>query len=241
MRRPPSLSGSAAGGAYICDDWELRITGRCLSEDLNADGNADFEDVVGLKIVRAFVRERRNRIEGGREVSPLQCGCKAFVVAHQHDLRGATIHDPHEEVVWLVAAGLHRSGQAGDFYPYCKELDAEERLLPTPEDVERLIRERDRRFVQAVALEAPGILATARAKPGEHRHLLGGDVHAAITVEVVPGIEAITIAFQFDAIDWDSVPVLLAAFHPSPNWEPAAAMPSRPLEPGEVAMTVLIP
>lgn len=51
--RPPS-SGSRRG-AYICKEWELRITARCLDEDLNAAPDADFDTVRGLEIVKALI------------------------------------------------------------------------------------------------------------------------------------------------------------------------------------------
>lgn len=240
MRRPPSLIGQATGGAHICAAWELRITERCLTEDLNASPRAPFCDVSGLEIVRALVRERKDRTEGSRDVNGIRSGRTAWVLSHGNDHRGATIHDPAEEVVWLVAYGRHRSGQDDDFFPYCRSLDSAGLLLATTKDYERLFRERDLRFVQAVALEAPVILCQARHEPGEHWHLLGGDTMAGVAVEVEPDVEAITIAFRLDAIDWDLVPILLAAFHPSNDWELASRMPSRDLEPGEVAMTVVV-
>lgn len=241
MQRPPSLVGRAVGGSYFCEGWELRMTRRCLSEDLNAAPDAAFDDVGGLQIVRAFVRERSRHTDGARRVTPLTCGCPVWVLAHQHDHRGATWYDEPEEVVWLLAYGRHRSGQDDDFFPYCKELDAQDLLLPNLQDRVELLRERDFRFVHAVRIEAPVILQQARAQEGEHRHLLGGDLDAGISVEVDEELEAeaITIAFGFDAIDWDWVTIMLAAFHPT-GWESIGRMPSRELEPGEVAMTVTV-
>jgi hypothetical protein len=194
MRRPPSLIDTAVGGSYFCEGWELRITRRCLDEDLNADPDADFDDVAGLEIVRALVRERSSHHEGAREVAPLTCGQTVWRLAHQHDHRGATWFDADEEVVWLVAYGRHRSGQDGDFFPYCKAPDADDRLLPTAEDYKRLILERDRRFIDAVRVEAPIILHDARQDPGtEVRRRLGGELGAGIAVEVLqpPGTEGV--------------------------------------------------
>lgn len=239
MKRPPSLVGQSVGGARIVADWELRITGRCLSDDLNASSDADFRDVEGLQIVKAFIRERAARTEGTRDVNGLRCGQTAWVLAHGNDHRGATIHDPEHEVVWLVAYARHRSGESDDFFPYCRGLDAADRLLPTEKDYKRLIEDRDRRFVEAVTLEAPLILRYGRENPGEHKHRLGGDMAAGIAVEVEPGVEAITIAFRLDAIDWDAVPILCAAFYSGTPWDHATKMPSRELEPGEVAMEVV--
>ena len=239
MRRPPSLIGRAVGGSFFAEGWELRITARCLEDDLNAGADANFEDVSGLKIVR----ERTDHTEGGRQVTPLKCGRPVWVVAHQNDHRGATWYDADEEVVWLLAYRRHRSGSGDDFFPYVKdELDEHNELLPTAEDYKGLILERDNRFVEAVRIEAPMILQEARQEPGtEHRYMLGGDLDTGISIEVADDLEAITIAFRLGAIDWDSVPIMLAAFHPSPDdWEGASRLPSRELEPGEIAMTAVV-
>lgn len=242
MRRPPSLVDHAVGGSYFAAGWELRITGRCLDEDLNADPQSTFDEVAGLEIVRALVRERKDKTMGGRQVSPIACRPEVSVVAHGHDHRGATMFDEAEEVVWLVAYRRHRSGTVDDFYPWCKDLAEGDRLLPTEADLERLLRERDRRFVEAVAVEAPLLLHRARSEPGEHRHAFGGELPASIAVEVIdePEAQAITIAFRLDVVPWDQVEIMLAAFHPLAEWEMIERMPSRDLEGGEVAMTVVV-
>lgn len=135
MHRPSSLVGTAVEGAYICEKWELRVTARCLDEDLNAAPDASFEAISGLEIVKAFVKGRSTQSTSSRQVSPLTCGRDVWRLAYGHDHRGATLHDPEGEVIWLVAYGRHRSGQKDDFFPKCKALDAEERLLPTTDSL----------------------------------------------------------------------------------------------------------
>jgi hypothetical protein len=110
-KRPSSLVGRSAGASYFAAGWEIRITQRCLEEDLNADGDSSFDAVAGLEIVRALVRERSDKVTGGRQVNPISCGPDVWVVAHGNDHRGATVYDEFEEVVWLVSYHRHRSGE----------------------------------------------------------------------------------------------------------------------------------
>jgi hypothetical protein len=107
-------------------------------------------------------------------------------------------------VIWLLAASLHRSGSTADFFPRTKRLDAEDRLLPTEADYERLFRERDLRFVYAIRVEAPPVLDEARAHPGEHHRLLGGLFGASVTVEVDHDLqaEAITVALKVGTFEY---------------------------------------
>jgi hypothetical protein len=228
------LAGRADRGSFICDRWELRITGRCLEEDLARPADAAFENVAGLEIVKALVSERSSRTESTRRVSPLSSGHDIWVLARGHEHRGGTFFDQEARVVWLVAYGRHRSGSKDDFFPYCKDLDREDRLLPTKDDYERLLRDRDTRFARTVSVEAPLLLKRAREERGEQRAKLGGELGACLAIEVADNLEATTIAFEVETIEFDLVPLVLAAFHDG-AWESVGHMPSRDLEPNEVA------
>src|ERR1700722_8096957 len=169
MDRPVSLIGTTVGGAFICEQWELRVTARCIEEDLNATPDSDFESMRGLEIVKAFVGDRATHSNGTRQVTPLSCSHEVWVLARGNDHRGATVHDVPREVVWLLAYGRHRSGKPDDFFPYCKGLDSDRRLLPTAADYKRMFTERDRWFAEAVRVEAPVILLKARKADGEYK------------------------------------------------------------------------
>ena len=203
MDRPPSLVGKTVGGAYICEHWELRVTARCLDEDLNAEATADFEAIRGLEIIKGLIGDRSKESISSRQVNPLTCGQDVWVLARGHDHRGATLHDPEDEVIWLLAYGRHRSGEQDDFFPYCKQLDAEGRLLPGHDDYRRMFLERDKRFVEAVRVEAPVILRDARAAEGEYRCTVGGKLGASLSIEIDEGLDAtaITVAFTANEIE----------------------------------------
>lgn len=247
MDRPDSLVGRAVGGAYICKDWELRVTARCLDEDLNADGAASFESIQGLEIVKAFVKDRATQPSASKQISPLSSGQEMWRLGYGHDHRGATFYDEDEAVIWLAAYGRHRSGDPDDFFPYCKRLDAEGRLLPVQADIARMYRDRDRRFIEAVTIEAPVALKAAREADGEYRCTIGGELGAGLAIEVIDELEAtsITVAFKPAAgghltrVTMEQGEVLLQALACG-TWTIIARMPSRDLEDDEVAFTIML-
>jgi hypothetical protein len=231
---PPALVGKTDRGSFICRDWELRVTNRCVEQDLDRPAGAAFDELRNHEIVKALVSDRSDRTENTRQVSPLTSGQPIWVLSRGHDHRGGTFFDEQERVVWLVAYRRHRSGSEDDFFPYCKELDRKDRLLPTAQDYERLVRDRDGRIVRSIVIEAPLILKDARQQGTEQRAMLGGNHGACIAIEAVDDLEAITIAFKVSTIDFDLVPIVLAAFHDG-AWESGDRMPSRRLDPDEVA------
>lgn len=241
MDRPESLVGHTVGGNFVCKQWELRVTKRCLDDDLNAGDDASFESILGLHIVKAFVKDRQNATYGTRQVAPIECRPEVWVLAQGDRHRGATIYDLEQEVVWLVAYGRHESGSPDDFFPYCKGLAEQGALLPTTEDYEGLLADRGSHFAEAVRIEAPMHLLAASHIEGEHRCIVGGSLGAGLCIEVStePDATAITVAFFATEIEWEQGLALLAAINPG-AWEDVPRMPSRDLEDGEVAFTVML-
>jgi hypothetical protein len=167
MSPPKELVGAKLRGSCFCENWELRITERCLDEDLSAGVDSEFEATEnGRPIVKAFVRERKTKASSTRQVRPLTNGQPVWVVGHGDKHRGGTWYDRDNGVIWLVACGGHRSGATGDFYPYCKQLDADDRLLPSEGDYKRLFDEQDTRFGEMLRVQGPIILRQARERPG---------------------------------------------------------------------------
>ena len=226
---PKALVGQTHLGSHICREWELRVTGRCLEDDLGKSKESDFDDLSNVEIVQGLVKDRFDRNEDTRQVAPLTCGQPIWALSRGNDHRGGTWFDANNRVVWLVAAGRHRSGAPGDFYPYCKQLDADGVLLPTDEDYERLFSDRDLRFAHSIRIEGPLILKQARAAPGEHRVMLGGAHGICIAIECAGELEAITVAFRIDTLEFDYVPIVLQAIQVG-KWDPVGAMPSRDFE-----------
>jgi hypothetical protein len=204
-------------------------------DDLGKPAESSFEAISGEEIIKSFMKDRYERTENTRQVAPLTHGREVWVLARGNDHRAGTWYDPAERVVWLLAYGRHRSGDPTDFFPYCKRLDAEARLLPTDADYERLIRDRDTRFAAAIRIEGPLLLKKARASGKEERVVLGGEYGACVAIETANGMEETTLAFRVETLPFDHLPIILKAVHAGGEWEDASEMPSRPLDQGEIA------
>jgi hypothetical protein len=229
-----------AGQALLAGDRQLRITRRCIEEDLGSDRKASLEDLAGHPIIKAFIRERRIKVIGTRRVEPLAGGQEVWVLAQGHRHRGGTWHDEEHGVVWLVAYGWHESGSNSDFFPYCKHLDQRGDLMPTAEDYAVLLQEEALHLARQLMVEPPLLLKRARESGREERMTIGGKFGTAIAVEVADDLEAVSVAFDTRTVQvYEHVPAILAAFVPDTDWEDADRMPSRALEEHEIAFTHL--
>ena len=223
-------------GALVCASWELRITQRCLVEDLGRRGEASFEDVAGEPIVQAFMRERRSKTTGTRNVEPLSHRREVSVIGQGHEHRGGTWFDRKHHVIWLVAYRRHRSGEQDDFYPWCKRLDEEDRLLPTEDDYQRLFDAQGDRFAKSLLIEIPLLLKQAAQSEAEVSAVVGGQFGVAVAIETAEGLQSITMAFDVSTVEvYEYIPAILAATRPGAEWEDADAMPSRELSEAEKA------
>lgn len=128
----------------------LGITGRC-EDDLEALPTAAAE-----RLLRKFEEARSEAPECGDLIDGLQAReCHSL---HSGRYRAVTWYDHAGDVVWLLAAGLHRSGSREDLYQRAIALERAGRLYPTPEDERRLEEDlaaearRDRAVREALAL-----------------------------------------------------------------------------------------
>lgn len=213
---------------------ELRITARCLAEDLGLATETPFEDCARVPIVRAFENQRCDGPTGTKTVGPAAGDRTIYRLAMGHRHRGATWFDVAHDVVWLCGYRLHESGDAEDAFPYFHELIEGRRILPTVDDYERLFRDRASRFASTVATDAQSLLAAARTNPGvEQRGLVGGEQHLGAVVEVVETLEETYVAFSLVGLNSTRIIMLLAAFFPDAefsDWDPVDALPTRPLQ-----------
>ena len=136
-------------------------------------------------ILRAFV-ERRSQLPIGQETVE---GLTAKIVAyslHSGDYRGLTWHHEKAGVVWLLAAGFHRSGDPDDAYPYFRELGRAGRLLPTEDDIRRHMAAEQADFARVLLEEVPAIIDELRSKPG------------AVLTRVIGGRIAVRAVWEID-------------------------------------------
>ncbi len=94
-----------------------------------------------------FVELRTQAPDAGELINDLhEHPCQSL---HSGRYRAATWYDAAHDVVWLLAAGLHRSGHRDDFYNVAVRIEQAGRLYPTADDYESFADEElSRRLVQ---------------------------------------------------------------------------------------------
>lgn len=222
------LSESCFHGSFLCEEWELRLTRRCLEEDLGRSPETNLEDLLGVEIVKAFIARRRERHDNTREVAPLTSGRTVWRLSRGHDHRGATWYDPDEKVVWLLAYGRHRSGEPDDAFPYFKQLDSEDRLFPTLDDYTALENDRGRRFVEHVTRVVPPLMERAKDQPEvEQSSSIGGSAEIGVAMEVVETLEEVYLRVSPLNLRPAWLEIILAAVFGDRAWEVTDRFPNR--------------
>ncbi|MCA1706320.1 MAG: hypothetical protein LC808_24865 [Actinobacteria bacterium] len=209
----------------IQDGYVLRVTARCLRDDLGVSElplERAVEDIDN-ELVRAFIDKRGASPVGREKVQPLNSRIEVYSL-HAGRWRGATWHDRKNGVVWLLGAKMHRSGDRDDSYPYFKNLDAGRRLVPVQEDYEAFFRFVEPTFVRALETEAPLLLSKSSENPGETvRGTIGHTVDVRLRIEPLDyELEIVVLEVGMDLragglrppAEW--LVLLLAAFFP---WE----------------------
>ena len=157
--------------------YELRVTTRCLLEDLafrESDVSTDPALLAagatsGAGLLRTFIETRSKApvpsdediMNGMAEQAP-----PTYPLRRGHRQRGLTWYDHRNKVVWLVAAHhSHRSGETDDSYRYFRSLRRED-LLPSREDMERMLGERRDEIADQIWDDLPNLMRAAAAQPG---------------------------------------------------------------------------
>lgn len=240
----PQKSEESLGTAHRCEAYELRITHRCLTDDLAYFGEAPFEELGQHEIVRALVSRRSDGPTDTREVTPLSSRKRVYRLAYGDRHRGATWYDEQHGVVWLLAYAQHTFEGRADAFAYFKALDAAGELLPGPADYEALLRERDNRLQSEIGRDAERLLRSAHETPGrEVVGTLGGAVEVTVAVTVVESLTERHVAIQMQGLPGEHFVMALAALFEGRDFEEietANEMPRRALRPGELGFRVLL-
>jgi hypothetical protein len=236
--RQGEKSGIFVGLSLVLPDRELRVTRRCLVEDLDGKKDETLEGVSKHPIVRAFLRERETKTTGTRQVGQLSSGKEIWVLTQAQRHRGGTWYEPQRDIVWLVAAGHHESGSRDDFFPHCRQLDKDRRLAPSKEDYKELLVAQNEWLAARILIDAPLLRKRARSSDGEVSGHIGGKFGVKVAIEVADEIEEISVAFDLRTLhDPRSMVAILAALEADGEWEDTDKMPSRPLEHYEQAFS----
>lgn len=165
---------------------------------------------------------------------------------HSGDDRGVTWHDRDADIVWLCAAGFHRSGQPDDLYNRAVELDGEDRLLPTADEINESRKALRPNPMTELAQQLPQMLKLARENPRmEISRYFDGVAKASVLVEVViedrDGLEevslGVTLVFPTEVKPGTDVFAVCVAVlfpaEPVQDMEFVTGFPHRSARPGE--------
>jgi hypothetical protein len=201
----------------------LRVTIRCLAEDLERTTARDAEspvEEIDNELVRKFVAMRSQDPRGTEKIQPLMSDAEVYSL-HSGRWRGATWHDREHQTVWLVAGRFHASGKRDDAYPHFKGLDEAARLFPTEDDYALLLAMQAETFVDHVMERAPQILEDARRQSPTEVEAIVGTIPISVAVLKEDGIEFVYLAVTMSEwsddgpeppAEWTTI--LWAAFFP---------------------------
>jgi hypothetical protein len=234
-------------GGCVCRTHELRITGRCLVEDLGMTVETSFEDALRHPIVQAFQGKRLADTGSGKTVGPWAGGNTLFHLGVGDDHRGATWFDMDERVVWLCAYGWHRSGQKNDAFQLFTGLLHNDEIYPTTDDYRRLLLDRQRRFVDLIPRHAD--VARARAMKtrkviieAQLGHPLDRQLGIRIIADVVADIAEIFVAFDPKGLNHEEIMLIVRSFVPEPevmDWDWSESLAGTALRPDEIAVQLM--
>jgi hypothetical protein len=217
----------------LCAGWELRITERCLVDDLGLAPDASYADALARhKIVDAFSKKRSERTDNGKTVGPAAGDNTLYRLGHGHRHRGATWYDQDGQVVWLCAYGRHESGADDDAFPYFDELMRTGTMMPTTADRDAAAEDRAARLAAALPRTAQQLLEEARANPGTEVRGTVGSTAIGVVVVVVEKLEETHVAIV-GATGRKEIYAILAAFFADAEfgeWSPASNLPARDLD-----------
>lgn len=214
---------------------ELRVTRRCLIEDLNQAPAAPFDELAQRHgIIKAFRRERRAVTAGPDTIGPAGGERPLTVLRHTHHWRGATWFDPRNGVVWLCAcSGRHRSGDADDAFLYIEALRDKGEIWPTDDDHEALAADRGQQFAAFVITDAPALLAAARATPETEQVAIIGIEPVTVIVRVIETLEETYVTISGLRLTLPVLQLLLVSLYPDrgfEDWRPEKHLPNRDLD-----------
>jgi len=196
----------------------LAVTARCCGEDLRADPEASLDELVeSHPVVDKFVTVRGAHEDGQETIRSIHGPLPVFSL-HAGRMRGATCSDRGHQVVWLLAAGIHRGGDRKDAYRVIEQLHAGGRLFPSEDDYRRLFRRRNAAAVPLIVSRMRAVTFAARDDPGRAQSvLLPGGVVASVLIEPraeqgeLPAVEEMWLSVTTEGLQPGWLPVIQGA------------------------------
>ncbi len=166
-----------------------RITARCAA-DLANPTLLPYEVSITLA-------EKLHRRTQAPEVGDLIDGLRQrpCYSIHAGRYRGATWFDAEHDVLWLLAAGLHSSGDLNDFYNVAVGLEQAGQLYPMARDYADLATDerRDRLDREAAELRALRDAVVADPQSGKQTYTSGDGLYTEMWGEVIEELALVAV------------------------------------------------
>jgi len=156
------------------------------------------EDLLDkLETMRAAAPETGERILGLRA---RQC-----YSLHAGRYRAATWYDRAQDMVWLIAAGVHRVGSPEDFYVVVTRLEQAGQLYPTEADYAALAASERRKQLEREALDLRHLRDQALQSPRVTRLSYTSDagLYAEVWAEVLPDLALVALRVRIARLSGD--------------------------------------
>jgi hypothetical protein len=228
-------------GSCLCSAYELRITERCLVDDLGLSADGSFEEALAHPIVQAFVDKRQSDPDSGKTVGPAAGRRTLRHLGRGDDHRGSTWFDRKNGVVWLTAYGFHRSGDPEDAFQKFDQLIAADAMRPTTQDYRRLGRDRAGRFVELAPMQATSAVHEVIAREGDVIEVdLAQQLRVRLFAMIAEGVVELTITFPWGGLNQDRIFFIVRCFEGSSNdlYEVADSFGGDPVAEGELGFVI---
>lgn len=227
-------------GSCICAVYELRITERCLVQDLELSADSTFEDALTHLIVQAFVEKRKDDPGSGKTVGPAAGNRTLHHLGRGHDHRGATWHDRRNGVVWLCGYGLHRSGGPDDAFQIFAKLIEEDEIRPKTADYRRLLSDRTGRLVELGPEQGETAVRRAVEQGDVQSVSLADQIPVRVSANVIDDFLEVTIAFPSANLNQDRILLVVRCFAGASTdmWENTNDFSGQPLPEGELGFKI---
>lgn len=163
------------------------VTSRC-DRDLERLPRDIADDIVSRFVQgRSLVPDEGERI---RDLADRPC-----YSLHAGRYRAATWYDRARDVVWLLAAGVHRDDSPEDFYQEAARLERSGQLYPTQADQARVESVRRAERLKGEAADLRRLREQALHTPGTGRleYTSPHGLYAQIWAETVPGLALLAL------------------------------------------------
>lgn len=183
-------------------------------------------------IIRAFRNRRSSSTGDGDTVGPAADDMTVYTLRHSHHHRGATWYDEESKVVWLLAVGHHRSGQADDTFKHFQDLNERGCLYPEERDLEDLLSDRSEEFIERASVSIPHLLEKARRDLGVEVQVAIGSEPVSCVVHVVETAEErfFAVSGNVGLSGLATLQVLFAPDRDFDDWRSESTLPTRELD-----------